>query len=82
VGATFNPPPAFKLVVQAVGGGSVTGDPPGSYSPGTFLQLAAEPATGWLFLGWGGDASGTSTNLSLLMNRDQTVIAYFQQPLL
>ena len=78
VGATFNPPPTFKLVVQAVGGGSVTGDPPGSYSPGSILQLAAQPATGWRFLGWGGDANGTSTNLSLLMNRDQTVIAYFQ----
>jgi len=53
----------------------VSGDPPGTYSPATIVKLAAEPYIGWLFLGWGGDASGTTTtNLSLVMNRDQTVI--------
>jgi uncharacterized repeat protein (TIGR02543 family) len=41
------------------------------------VTLTATPATGYVFSGWIGDASGTNNPLTLLMNADKTVEATF-----
>lgn len=58
------------------GGGSV--DPPaGYYQAGANVTLTAIPATSYRFDHWGGDASGTSTTLNVVMDGNKTVTAYF-----
>ncbi len=58
------------------GGGSV--DPPGgNYESGATVTLTALPATAYRFNHWGGDASGTSTTLNVVMDGNKTVTAYF-----
>jgi len=58
------------------GGGSV--DPPGgNYEAGASVTLTAIPATAYRFDHWGGDASGASTRLNVVMNGNKTVTAYF-----
>ena len=58
------------------GGGSV--DPPGgNYEAGADVTLTAIPAASFRFDHWGGDASGTSATLSVVMDSNKTVTAYF-----
>jgi len=58
------------------GGGSV--DPPDdNYEAGANVTLTAIPATAYRFDHWGGDASGASTTLNVVMNGNKTVTAYF-----
>jgi hypothetical protein len=58
------------------GGGSV--DPPaGYYQAGANVTLTAIPATSYRFDHWGGDASGISTTLNVVMDGNKTVTAYF-----
>ncbi len=65
----------YTLTVYA-SGGSV--DPAGgSYLAGSTVTLHAYPAAGYEFAGWSGDASGTSTTTSVVMNSDKTVYAGF-----
>jgi hypothetical protein len=56
----------FTVNVTTEGEGSVTRSEPGpSYPRGTVgLVLTAVPASGWSFVGWGGDATGTASQLS------------------
>lgn len=61
----------FGLDVTVDGDGSVTSDPVGIDCPdsacshaflvGTPVELTAQPAAGWQFLGWSGDCTGTGT---------------------
>ncbi len=58
------------------GGGSV--DPPGgNYEAGATVTLTAMPGTGYRFDHWGGDASGASATLNVVMDGNKTVTAYF-----
>jgi hypothetical protein len=58
------------------GGGSV--DPPGgNYEAGATVTLTAMPGTGYRFDHWGGDASGPSATLNVVMDGNKTVTAYF-----
>ena len=73
----------FSKVIYALesrlspgGGGSV--DPPGgNYEAGANVTLTAIPATAYRFDHWGGDASGASTTLNVVMDSNKTVTAYF-----
>jgi len=57
-------------------GGSV--DPPGGYyEAGANVTLTAIPATAYRFDHWGGDASGTSDTLNVVVDGNKTVTAYF-----
>jgi hypothetical protein len=75
VTAQFGLIPRFTLAVATVGGGTVSGNTQSDYLRGTTVNLRAEPAPDWEFLSWAGDASGTSSNLSLVMDRDKSVTA-------
>ena len=66
------------LAVATVGSGSVAKSPDqASYDFGSNVQLTATPATGWHFMGWSGDASGTTNPLDVTMDADKSITATF-----
>jgi hypothetical protein len=76
VTASFEP--ALTLTVTTVSSGTVSLDPTGPYLAGTTVTLTAVPSTGYLFVGWGGDATGSENPLLLVMDVDKTVEAQFK----
>lgn len=58
-------------------GGVVTNSPSGSYFATNTVSVVANPAPGWQFLHWLGDASGTDPNLQVLMDHNKTIYAVF-----
>ena len=73
---------AYPLTVSTPGGGSVTVNglviSPATYYPiGSTVTLAAVASSGWSFLGWQGDASGTNSPLSVTMNQTNNIQAIF-----
>jgi uncharacterized repeat protein (TIGR02543 family) len=79
VTAQFGPIPRFTLTVTTVGSGAVSGNTQSDYLRGTAVNLSATPAPGWEFVGWSGDASGTSSNITVVMDRNKSVTAQFGQ---
>jgi uncharacterized repeat protein (TIGR02543 family) len=72
--------PTYQLTLSS--GGVVTGGSfafTGNLAHGTNATLTATPATGYVFSGWSGNATGTSNPLTLLMNGNKTVGASFSQ---
>lgn len=71
-------PDTFVLTTSVEGDGSVvpTG---GAYEAGTRVEITAFPGGGWHFDHWEGDASGTTTTTSVLMNRNRHVVAVFEE---
>ncbi len=78
VSASFRQLLSFGLDIMVVGGGFIAGAAQTNYWEGSVATVTAIPQPGWIFQRWGADASGDSTNLSLLMNGNKRVIAYFQ----
>ncbi len=67
----------FALSVTAVNG-TVSISPNRSlYDSGTVVTLTAAPSPGYVFTGWGGDASGTATLVTVTMNSAKSVTANF-----
>lgn len=59
--------------------GVVTRSPDAAiYSPGSLVQLTATPAPGYHFTGWGGAITGAQNPVTVEMNADRTVSAYFE----
>jgi hypothetical protein len=48
------------------------------YTPGTEVALRTYPSTGFYFLGWSGDAAGSSFATTLTMSGNRSVVADFQ----
>jgi predicted extracellular nuclease len=76
--------PAFfcevTLTVSAtpVAGGSVAVSPnQTSFVVGTQAMLTAQPAQGYHFVQWSGDASGSTNPLQVVMDADKSVTAHF-----
>jgi len=70
--------PVYALALSTPGGGNVSADTPGGqYLSNTLVQLSASPATGWNFLRWEGDASGTSLTQQVTMDQARSVQAIF-----
>jgi len=70
--------PTYSLQASTAGGGTVSAIPAsGPYISNTVVQVVAAPASGWTFLGWLGDASGTNRTNSVTMNRNRFVQARF-----
>lgn len=75
---TISLPPAYTLSVSNGGGGSVSANPAGNiHLSNTLVTLTATPNAGWTFLKWAGDVSGTTTNITVTMNRSKSVRAIF-----
>lgn len=70
--------PKYDLVtsVSPSGGGTIT-PASGTYNDGTNLTITAEPASGYRFDQWSGDAIGTSSTVTLTMDSDKSVTANF-----
>ncbi len=59
-------------------GGSVSRNPnASSYASGTSVTLTATPAAGFTFSGWSGDATGSASSTSVIMDANKTVTATF-----
>ena len=75
--------PQLILTANTVGSGTVSLNPPGgSYNAGTVVTLTATPqggTSGWEFIGWSGDLSGSTNPASITMNGNKTVTATFNQ---
>lgn len=66
------------LVVNVVGGGSVTRSPNlPSYDPGDVVQLTAIPDFGWSFAGWTGPVVGTGSSVQVTVGASTEVVATF-----
>lgn len=77
-----------NLTVTRTGNGTVTSSPSGincgsdcsqSYNAGTFVSLFATPASGYRFVSWSGDCSGTVSTCSVRMDGARQVNARFEQ---
>ncbi len=70
--------PVYSLTSLTPGGGSIVLSPTnGPYLSNTIVMLSATPASGWSFLQWLGDASGTNPITRVVMTRDKCVEAVF-----
>ncbi|MBN2006407.1 MAG: hypothetical protein JXA21_23850 [Anaerolineae bacterium] len=68
----------YILSVNTFGSGTVHVDPNQiTYPDGTVVTLTAVPAPGWYFGQWDGDASGTMTTTTIVMNGHKVVTATF-----
>jgi RHS repeat-associated protein len=71
------PPPTYTLTTGAspgVGGWTAGG---GSYTSGTTVQVTANPADGYVFLGWSGALSGKTNPATLTITSNTSVTANF-----
>ncbi len=70
----------YTLVVNVNGSGSVAKAPDSTnYLSGTSVTLTATPATGWHFVGWSGDLTGTASPITVGMDGNKTITATFVQ---
>jgi hypothetical protein len=68
----------YSLSVAVIGNGSVTISPQQSYyNPGDSVTLKAATNAGINFYGWAQDASGANNPLTVVMNTNKNVLAYF-----
>lgn len=65
-----------NLSLQAINGSIAPNQT--QYEVGSTVNLTAVPNPGFVFERWEGDISGTSSQLSFVIDRDMTVIARFQ----
>lgn len=76
VTATFTSGPTYTLTTKVVGSGAV--DPAsGDVAQGSTQVLTAKPASGYIFTGWSGDATGTANPISVTMSGNKTITATF-----
>lgn len=74
------PTDEFSLTtsVSPAGAGTITKSPnTTTYAKGTAVQLTAAPNKGWKFVGWEGDATGSTSTASVTMSKDLAVTAKF-----
>ena len=68
----------FAVNVTTVGSGTVTKNPDqASYFEGSSVELTATAATGWHFVGWSGDATGSTNPLTVLVDAEKNLTATF-----
>ena len=69
---------ALATNVNPLGAGSVSPSD-GQYESGVQVTLIANPASGYTFDHWSGDASGTSPSIVITIDSDRDVTAYFEE---
>jgi hypothetical protein len=73
-------PHEYSLGVTVAGSGSVARSPDQAmYDFGTVVTLTANPAAGWHFVSWSGDATGSTSPVSVTVNENKNVTAAFEQ---
>ncbi|MBA7625615.1 hypothetical protein ES703_33047 [subsurface metagenome] len=78
---TANFSPIQCMLTIAAGTGGTTNPAPGShpYDYGTQASVTAIPSSGYQFSGWSGDASGTTTQITITMDSDKSITASFSE---
>ncbi len=77
--ATFNQTTTCSLTTSVVSGSGTITPGSGTYTCGTQLTLYALPAAQYVFGGWSGALSGSTTPITLTLNGNVTVSATFDQ---
>lgn len=70
-------PTEYYLTTETEGMGSVSAEGSNPYDEGAYIQVEADPDSGWKFDRWEGDISGTSNPTFVTMDSDKTVRAVF-----
>lgn len=71
----------YELNMTTVGQGNVVKSPnKTTYTPGETVTLTAQPASGWNFVGWSGDLSGSDNPATVVMNGHKSITATFVRP--
>ena len=68
----------YTLSVSGTNGGSVNTSG-GEYTQGTSVTITATPNNGYSFTGWSGNATGTSTSLTIIINGNTSITANFEE---
>jgi gliding motility-associated-like protein len=72
--------PYYNLLVSAEGQGIIQKTPNlNRYEGVQQVEITASPATGWDFIGWQGDATGTANPLILNLTGDRNISARFSK---
>lgn len=66
----------FTLATTIIGSGNVS-PASGTFDQGSVQTITATPATGYVFSGWSGSATGTTNPLSITMDANKTITATF-----
>ncbi|GAP69295.1 por secretion system C-terminal sorting domain [Bacteroidales bacterium 6E] len=70
--------PEYELATSVVGSGVVVRNPNQiNFESGSSVVLTAVPAVGYSFKQWLGDASGTTPEITVVMDADKNIIAEF-----
>lgn len=70
----------YTLNVNIVGSGSVSKNPDQeTYTYGTSVTLTANPSSGWSFIGWSGDATGSANPVTIMIDGNKDITATFAQ---
>ncbi len=77
-GTNGTTPTSYSLTSSVIGQGAIS-PASGTYDEGTVVNISATPATGWKFVEWSQDASGTSATTSVTMDADKSVTATFTE---
>ncbi len=69
---------AYQLQKGIIGSGQINHSPIGDWHlPNTTVTLTATANPGWSFASWGGDLSGSSSPITLVMNNNKVITATF-----
>jgi hypothetical protein len=80
VNAVFNKytQSTFKVNVSANGQGTVTKSPhKENYNPGDKVTLTAQPAAGHTFVNWSGSLTGSTTPVTITVDKNMTIVGHF-----
>jgi hypothetical protein len=68
----------LDVTIDPPAGGTVTKVPDqATYTFGSSVDLTANPASGWFFQNWTGNASGSTNPLTVVMDGDKSIVAHF-----
>lgn len=71
----------LSITISPSGSGSVTKNPDkAKYNFNETVQLTPQPGTGYVFVNWTGDATGTTVPYPLVMSGNKSVTANFSAP--
>jgi cyclophilin family peptidyl-prolyl cis-trans isomerase len=69
---------SYALATNVTGSGSISPSS-GVFDNGTTLTLTATPDSGWRFVRWEGDVSGTNTSIEVIMNANREITGVFEE---
>ena len=77
----------YALTITIEGEGTVTekvikAGAATDYNSGTIVELTATPSTGWSFVKWDGDLTGSENPIEITIDKAQTLTAVFEQNLI